>query len=550
MPPSPRTPLAWLLLPLIAGYLLADFLAINTSLFALLGFALACVSTIYAEKTARRTFPIWAIAVSTSGILLAAAYSEHRMAPPADWPDLPPREANLTIQITQLYQNPDPWNRQRGIGKIRAAPPHLQDLLGQKVHLTGPPPENGNDWKIGQQLHLTGLLTPISAEAAADNDFLKSLVRAGIHFQLNRIAIREPPENLAFLPAFLDSANRRLERILRAGNSDIPHLPDIYVAMLLGKKSALDDDLRQPFLLTGTLHLFAISGLHIGVIALAIETFLQLLRIPERPRIVLGLALLLLFVGITGSSPSAMRAFLMVLCFRSARFCQRSSNPCAALANSAFLVLLLFPDQLWNAGFQLSYTVVLGILFLGVPLSDRLQERWMPFQDIPSASQTRWQIAFSATTRKTLLSFGVSLSATLLSSPLTILYFGIFSPGAVLVNLIMMPLAGLAITAGFISILLGLAGLPILSVLFNHSAWFTLALMEKFVQWAARTPGLFWHGEFFSPLLGGIALLATMIAILLCAQRRWQAPTFHFALPFLVFILFLLLAGRLTFPGG
>ncbi len=550
MPPSPRTPLLWLLAPLIAGYLVADSFAIPSAAFALAGFALASASVILAGRNERWIPPVWTALLALGTTLLASAYSEHRMAPPADWSHLPPREAHLTVRISSLYQNPDQWNRQRGIGKIRAAPPHLQDLVGQKLHLTGPVLGNGNDWRTGQTLHLTGLLAPISAEAAAESGFLKSLLREGIHFQMNRIVLSEPPEKPTLLPAFLDSANRRLEQILRTGESGKEQLSGIYVAMLLGKKTALTDEQRQPFLLTGTLHLFAISGLHIGVIALALETFLQLLRIPERPRIALGLALLLLFVGITGASPSAMRAFLMVLCFRSARLCQRPSNPCAALANSAFLVLLLFPGQLWNAGFQLSYTVVLGILFLGVPLSDRFQERWMPFQEIPQASQTRWQTALAAGSRKLLLSLGVSLSATLLSSPLTLLYFGIFSPGGVLVNLLMMPLAGLAIIAGFISILLSLISLSPLSILFNHAAWFILAGMEKIVALAAKAPGLFWHGEFISPILGGTALLAVMATILLCAQRRWQAPAFHFVLPFLVFVLFLLFAGRLTFPGG
>lgn len=546
--PTPRTPLAWLLFPLIVGYLLADLLPPSLLSLALAGFGLAGASIVLAHRAARKTFWIWAVVTTLGGILLSGSFYQYRMAPPQDWNDLPPREAELSVEIRKLYA-PGTWNRQRGIGTVRAAPSHLQDLIGQKVHLNGPK-DSPAEWQFGSRLYLTGVLKRISPERAAESPFLQSLVRSGVYFQMNQIVEREEADDPGPILLFFGTANGKLETILRHGASTHHSLANIYVAMLLGKKAALSDDQLQPFLLTGTLHLFAISGLHIGVIAAALNTLLLLVRIPRKPRTIIGLTLLLVFVGIAGASPSAVRAFLMVFCFWSARFFGRSSNPVAALANSALLVLLLFPDQLWSPGFQLSYTVVFGILTLGLPLAAKFQERWVPYRDIPETTQNPLQRGNVWLSRNLLLAGGVSLSATLLSSPLSIHYFGIFAPGAVFFNLLLMPAASLVIVAGFISVFAGLLGLSFLSLVFNHAAWLILAGMEAVVVWAAPIPGLFWHGQFVSSVLGGVALLAVIVSILICAQQRWRAPAFHFVIPFAVFILFLLAAGRLTFPGG
>ena len=128
------------------------------------------------------------------------------------------------------------------------------------------------------------------------------------------------------------------------------------------------------------MHFFAISGLHIGVIATAIAQFLLLIRIPRKVSPFIGLPLLFLYVQITGASPSAVRAFLMALFFWASFAFVRQRSPLAALAASAVFVLIFQPAQLWSIGFQLSYTVVLSILLFGLPLYETASEKLAPFR--------------------------------------------------------------------------------------------------------------------------------------------------------------------------
>lgn len=548
--PSPRAPVAWLLLPLIGGYLFAGGLPNAPKTFALTGLTLACAALVLAGSPRRWIPLVWAAVALTGGALLAAAFYQHRLPPPPDWAGLPPREARVTIEVTRLYGSARDWQVRRGLATIREADPHLADLVGQKAYFTVHAPPEDISWIAGTRLQVTGIIELVDPAQATENEFLTHLIRSGVHFHLSQVDVRSNPAPPRWWAAFFAAGNDRFERLLRRGSAEKGSLADVHVAMLLGKRAELAPDQRQRFLQTGTLHLFAISGLHIGVIAMALHTLLMILRVPPKPGAILGLALLGSFVGITGASPSAVRAFLMVLFFWGARFFVRSPNPVAALANSAFLVLLLFPAQLWSPGFQLSYAVVSGILLLGLPLAERLQERWMPFQALPENSWTRLQKKMAGGARWVFLTVAISLSATLLSSPLSIHYFGIFAPGAALLNLVLIPMASLVIVSGFISVCLGLSGLGFVSPLFNHAAWVVIAAMEWVVEQALLLPGLFWHARFLSPVFGGGSALVVIGSILLCSNRRWREPGYHFVLPFLVFVLLLLTLGRLTFPGG
>jgi competence protein ComEC len=545
---SPRAPLAWLLLPLLLGYLTADLLPVWPRIFAAIGLTLAAGALGATFWTSGWRQWVWPVCACAGGYVLAVGYYQFRMAPPPGWDGLPPREAILSLEVSRLYAARDGWTTQRGIAVITTTDPHLADLRGQRIYFSARPDGTEDTWERGTVLHVRGVLERIASEDGAASDFATHLLRSGIHFRLTRITLEDvdPP---GVLPSFFASGRQRFENALRRGSSEDNAPVRVYVAMLLGMRAELAPEQKDRFLRSGTLHLFAISGLHIGVIAVALHTVLTLLRVPPKAGALVGLLLLFCFVGITGFSPSAVRAFFGVFFFWGARFCGRAPNPVAALANSAIAVLLLFPFQLWSPGFQLSYSVVAGILFLGLPLSKRWQERWTPYRYLPEASRTTWQSALAGSAHNLLLTLGVSLSATLMSSPLSIHYFGIFAPGAVLLNVLLVPLAGLVIVSGFISVSLDLLGLSAGGILFNHAAWVVVAVMDLGVRGAIALPGLFWLADFRSSLFAGLAVTAMLGALLACSHQRWREPFFHFVVPFGVFVLFLLSAARLTFPA-
>lgn len=546
--PSPRAPLAWLLIPLVAGYLAASGLPAMPVFLALCGTGLCCAALATAWSRTTWVWRSWPLLALAAGTFLAGGYFQHRLKPPPGWEGLPPREAVFTLTVGSLFSSSSAGGRVHGFAVIEEAEGHLAELIGRKVYFsTGRAAEN-ELWARSTRLRTTGILEALVANESEEDLFVRHLVRSGAQFQYRLVSLREEAIPGRGFFAFCARQSERFESYLRRGAPDGLSSVNVYVAMLLGKRAELSETQETAFLESGTLHLFAISGLHIGVIAFALHNFLSLLRVPQKPAAVIGLTLLLCFVGITGAAPSATRAFLMVLFFWGARFTTRAPNPAAALANSAFLVLLIFPGQLWSPGFQLSYSVVAGILFLGLPLGRHLQEKWAPFAGLPADSLNWLQRRIASTVHAVSMTFAISLSATLLSSPLSIHYFGIFSPGAVFINLLLIPAAALVIVAGFISVSLNLIAAGMFGVVFNHAGWLILILMEAIAKAAPSLP-LFWGATFFAPWVGPLSLSIVMVSLLVCAHRQWKAPFFHFVTPFLVFVLLLSAAARLTFLG-
>ncbi len=545
--PSPRAPVVWLLLPLLGGYLAASFLpGLSPKVLALAGAVLAAAAWAVSRRDGAGAEAAWAGLLFAAVASLAAARHADVMSPPADRDGLPPREALLELRVIRVFQgNPDSPST-GGIARVRDTEPHLRDLRGTRVSFSLWDPEKSLPIARGSHFTAKGVLTPV-AERAAEDDFHAFLQRSGTHHTFNRLSVKADSVRTPFFFQFCENQRLRLTEIFQTGTAAGDPRTAVFTAMMLGQRGGLDPGQRLSFQQTGTLHLFAISGLHIGVIALTLHTVFLLLRFPPAANAATGLVLLFLFVQITGATPSATRAFLMVAFFWGARLFKRQPNPVSALVNSAFFVLLLFPEQLWSPGFQLSYSVVAGILFLGLPLGNRLQNRWHPYALLPEVMLTRWQKTHRDTVRAVILTGCVSLSATLLSSPLTIHYFNIFSPGAVLLNMLLVPMAGLVIVAGCASAVAGLLHFPFLPEVFNHAAWALIGVMVWLVQSAPAVPGLFWEAAHRLPAAGLPAAGLLVLWLLICAWRRWRGPWFHFATPFLLLALVVLVFVRLTF---
>lgn len=141
-------------------------------------------------------------------------------------------------------------------------------------------------------------------------------------------------------------------------------------ALLFGDNSDLDQALLQSFSATGTTHVLAVSGLHIGLILLLLQKFLQLFHrlISRRQAIVLSIVLVIFYGLLTGASPSVMRAVIMFTILSSAQLFGRGNDSLGALGFCAILQLSWNPWYLFDLGFQLSYTALLGIFLLYKPI--------------------------------------------------------------------------------------------------------------------------------------------------------------------------------------
>jgi competence protein ComEC len=282
------------------------------------------------------------------------------------------------------------------------------------------------------------------------------------------------------------------------------------------------------------MHVFSISGLHIAVIAMGLHALLLLIRLPRVVRFVIGLIALWLYVDITGAAPSAVRAFVMVAVVETAMVLRLPRNPLSALATSALIILVFAPLQLFSASFQMSYGIVAALLLLGLPLADSWQSRLTLFRDLPKVSwgwHRRW---IDLAWRATLAAAAIGTAASLVSAVTGVLFFNLFTPGALLANLWLIPACTGVLYMGMLSLLFGAPGFATGSVLANHAALLLLWTVEKGIQFSVEIPAMWFEAVFKNSWLGPLTLGALLIVLVVGYAGNWQGWHKGYWAPFAV----------------
>ncbi|WP_346863856.1 ComEC/Rec2 family competence protein [uncultured Draconibacterium sp.] len=207
---------------------------------------------------------------------------------------------------------------------------------------------------------------------------------------------------------------------------------EILSALTLGYKQDLDPETKRIFSAAGAMHVLAVSGLHVGIIFMVYSFFFGFLRKRKTSRfifIVAGVLLLWTYAGLTGFSPSVMRAATMFSIVIIGTNLNRRANIYNSLAASALILLLINPNYLFEVGFQLSYSAVFGIVFLQPKLEKLLLVNNKILKFI-------WSL------------FCVSLAAQITTFPLTVFYFNQFPTFFWLSNIVIIPAVTLLIPLG------------------------------------------------------------------------------------------------------
>lgn len=493
----------------------------------------------------RRPAVVW-LGISIALLAGGALRTVQERARPTEWDalELPPREARLTLRVEHLFAPPGGRaDAAGGIARTVRAEPHLRELEGSRIQFFATWPSDAPPATRGMEFTALGLLrlVPERPDPAGFDAYLSG---AGVNFALSRARLEGPPREAGPWRRFCTKAGARLETILRSGLDHRPELADLYVAMMLGRKSELGAERRDWFVRSGTMHLFAISGLHVAGIAVALHTLLALVRTPRSVRFAAATALLWLFVDITGASPSAVRAFWMVTCLFAARQLRTPGNSVAALAASALVVLIIDPHQLFSAGFQMSYGIVAALLLYGVPLQEKWRHAWHPGASLPEADRPRAQRLLVPVAQGAMSITALGLAATLVSMPATLAFFGLMTPGGFFINLLLVPAASLVLFAGVASVACGLAGLAPAAELFNHAAGLVLSAMEGAVVLGLQVPGWSWAAKFVSPWLGPVFMAGMLALLALGYARGWRTREGGYWAPWAVLGLGLVLATR------
>ncbi len=346
---------------------------------------------------------------------------------------------------------------------------------------------------IGQRVQITGVLQrPPLALAEGLFDYRAHLERLGIYYQL----IAERHEDWLFVDAkptgFASSWSEAFQRWAKATLARGLPVEDeplrLTWAMMLGWRAALTNDVSEPFMRSGTMHIFAISGLHVALFAAILVNVLRLFQVPRGWCGLLGIPLLWFYTAATGWQASAVRSTIMATVVIAGWSLKRPGDLLNSLAAAAVIILLWEPQQLFMASFQLSFAVVLSIALL-LPHFERVRSKlFQPDPMLPPELRPRWQRWLDLPVRYLTLSFATSLAAWLGSLPLVAYYFHLLTPVSLLANLLVVPMSSLSLMSCCGSLFFG-AWLPGVAELFNHSAWFWMWLMQYTSEWCAELPG-------------------------------------------------------------
>lgn len=281
-------------------------------------------------------------------------------------------------------------------------------------------------------------------------------------------------------------ARRRSAAVLSAGIEDRPETAGVLRALMLGYRSDLDPDLHALFVSTGTLHIFAISGSHIVILAGLVLVALRALRVPRMWWSAAIVPLLAGFTLATGAEASAVRACIMASVYWVAPLFGRRPDALSSLAFSALLILGVDPGQLSEAGFVFSFAVVLGLIVLNPLLDRRLRPLWEvdPLRIQPERPAL---VALRTVGRHFAGIVSLTLVAWVVSTPITACWFGRFTFSALPANLVIVPLTALAMLSGCLSLLLGHVWIG-LAEIFNNASLGVLEAMLWVLRGLQRMP--------------------------------------------------------------
>ena len=246
-----------------------------------------------------------------------------------------------------------------------------------------------------------------------------------------------------------------------------PETAALLRGLLLADRGEIDYQTKTEFINAGVVHVLAVSGLHVGYIILI---FIFLFgRFNLYLRSILTIAGLIGFMLITGVPPSVFRATVMAVIIILALLMNRSTNLINSISIAAIIVLVFNPNEIYNPGFQLSFSAVLAIGII-LPYMNSTLEKWN--------IQNRF-------IKYVILFCSVSLSVQIGTLPFTLLYFNKFSVVALLTNLVVIPLIGLIVASGIVTLIISLI-LPFIAVYFAAANSLLVSLLLYIINFSGN----------------------------------------------------------------
>src|SRR5690554_1542047 len=238
-------------------------------------------------------------------------------------------------------------------------------------------------------------------------------------------------------------------------------------ALILGERSGLPEEWEKSFTEAGIIHLMAISGLHVGFIVFVFLKIFKLLRVPDTLKNCILTFFLIVYILLTGMKPSVLRVGLLAINYLWAAFFRRKADVFNTLGFALIINLLINPYELFTAGFQLTYLVVMMILIWNKLLLSKLP-----------------------------VFISVSIAAHLGAAPLTVYYFNSITPIGILTNIWAIPLFGFIVSIMIILLIISIFA-PVFFSVYTGPISILLLFIKKGTELMAALPGA--HTEVATP---------------------------------------------------
>jgi competence protein ComEC len=249
----------------------------------------------------------------------------------------------------------------------------------------------------------------------------------------------------------------------------------VALALILGDKGLISQEVSMQFTNTGAMHVLAVSGLHIGIIMQILMKILEYFSsyISKKQALIAVLSIMWIYAVITGLSPSVLRAVFMFTVLAFSQLSGRKYDEFNSLFFTAFVLIAIDPLTIFDIGFQLSFLAMLGIFLYyslirtGIYFKNKL-----------------FQLAWDGT--------AIGFAAQVMTTPLSLYYFHQFPNYFVLSNLGLMATSGAVLGLGLA--LFAFCWVPFLNLGIALLLYLSLFFSLRFLEWVAALPGAVAYG--------------------------------------------------------
>ena len=407
--------------------------------------------------------------------------AEHQMvALPIPWGQVETNETRIRFPIgVEEVEGATGWHKVGGVVLVNiygADSPQYRH--GQRVEVLGKvfiPHVPGNPGQFSYRLYLQRQMPSVRAvmDVETANNVTVIAEGCGNGFSRKVYGLKERLIDVIHLSALPDSAST-------------------LAGLVLGSREEIPRDVIEDLINTGTLHFLAISGLQVGILVLSVYPLLLILKVPKRIAVLLIIVLTSTYALLTGLEPPVLRAALMVIFVFGAYLVRRQWDFASGIAAAVIIILIWNPSDLFNVGFLLSVSGILGIVYLGPGIEalfwgdSILVERLQSEEEHSHLYRKLWLYLR--------MSICVSLGAWIATSPLILYYFHRVVPLGAPLSVIIFPLVWVVTVCGFIMLPLGLIS-PLLVTPVAYVAGACNTAIKVVIAFAASVPGC----SFYSP---------------------------------------------------